>query len=244
MKPYYDHAGITIYHGDCREVMGSMPEDSIDIIWTDPPYGHSNHDGDFNSRLNSLRGIDDKPIANDSRDLMRETVDTMLLEAARVLKRDCCCCCCCGGGGPSPTFAWLALRMDDKGLRFFHSCIWDKRNPGLGWRFRRQHEMVMVAHRKGGKLKWADDASCMPNILSYYPPRDRLHPNEKPIDMVSAFLAKMATPDSVVLDPFMGAGTTLVAAKAMGLRCIGIELEESYCEIAANRLAQEVLPFA
>jgi len=64
---------------------------------------------------------------------MRTVVDAMLTEAARILKPDCCCCCCCccgGGGGPRPTFAWVANRMDNSGLRFFHSVIWDKVNPG------------------------------------------------------------------------------------------------------------------
>ena len=116
MKPYYEDskAGIVIYHGDCREVMGGFAGESVDVIWSDPPYGHGNHDGDFNSRLNKHRGLEDKPIANDSQDCMREVVDGMLTEAARVLKADCCCCCC-GGGGPKPTFAWVANRLDRNG---------------------------------------------------------------------------------------------------------------------------------
>jgi len=186
----------TLYRGDCIEVMADLAAESVDMIWTDPPYGHSNHDGDLSSRLNKHRGLDDKPIANDGHDSMRTVVDAMLVGAARVLKADCCCCCCCccGGGGPRPTFAWVADRMDRKGLTFFHSVIWDKSNPGLGWRYRRQHEMVMISHRKGGKLLWANDKLAVPNIVKQMPGRDREHPNEKPISLISKFIQCTAAP--------------------------------------------------
>ena len=244
MKPYYSENGIEIYCGDCREVLPRIESGSVDMILTDPPYGHNNHEGDLNAGLNELRGIDNKPIANDSPEEFRDVMDFMLNEAARILKADCCCCCFCGGGGgPKPTFAWLANRMDEKGLSFFHSVIWDKLNPGLGWRYRRQHEMIMVAHRRGGKLRWSQDKVAVPNIIQAYPPRDRQHPNEKPLQLMSKFIDLHTFPGDLVLDPFMGSGTTLRAAKDAGRRAIGIELEEKYCEIAAKRLQQEVLPF-
>ena len=243
MKPYYQDSAVTIYHGDCLTVMGELQDESVDMLWTDPPYGHSNHDGDWNARLNEHRGLPQQPIANDGADEMRAVLDAMLTEAARVLKRDCCCCCCCCcGGGPRPTFAWVAQRMDSCGLTFFHSVIWDKVNPGLGWRFRRQHEMVMVAHREGGKLRWADDNKAVPNIWRGSKPRNGEHPNVKPVGMVEYFVSLQSLPGDVVLDPFMGSGTTLRAAKNLNRRAIGIELDERYCEIAARRMRQEVLP--
>jgi len=241
-RPYYSEAGIEIYLGDCREVLPSLERESVTLLWTDPPYGHSNHDGDFNARLNSHRGLAGAPIANDTPELMREALSGALVAAVPLLRADCCCCCCCcGGGGPRPTFAWVADRMDRDGLSFFHSVIWDKINPGLGWRFRRQHEMVMVAHRTGGKLAWAEDDVAVPNILRLGPPRERQHPNEKPLELPARFIAWTTNPGDLVLDPFMGSGTTLRAAKNLGRRAIGIELDEKYAEIAAERLSQEVL---
>ena len=248
MKPYYqdDRAGIVIYCGDAREVMPALEPESVTLLWTDPPYCHSNHDGDLNARLNDHRGLASAPIENDTPELMREVVDGMLTAAVPLLRKDCCCCCCCccGGGGPKPTFAWVATRLDSQGLQFFHSVIWDKKNPGLGWRFRRQHEMVMVAHRAGGKLAWADDDLAVPNIQAIMPGREREHPNEKPLSLVTRFVGWHTLPGDLVLDPFMGSGTTLRAAKDLGRRAIGIEIEERYCEIAAKRLSQEVLNFA
>jgi len=111
LKPYYDEGGITIYHGDCREVLPQLDPESVRLLWTDPPYGHKNHDGDFNARLNEHRGIEGRPIANDDEVAMREVVDSMLTLAVPLLHPRCCCCCCCCGGGPRPTFAWLAQRM-------------------------------------------------------------------------------------------------------------------------------------
>jgi len=229
--------GQRLILGDCLEVMASLPDASVNMIWTDPPFGHSNHDGDFNARLNDIRGLDSKPIANDDPDNFRRVLDGMLREAVRVMPRDCCCCCCCcGGGGPRPTFAWVADRMDREGLTFFHSVIWDKLNPGLGWRYRRQHEMVMIAHRDGGKLLWGDDGRAARNIYQQMPSRNRLHPNEKPVEMVRHFL-ELHGPD-VVLDPFMGSGTTLVACQKLGRQGIGIEIDPDYFAIACKRVEE------
>lgn len=241
MIPYYQDDAVTIYHGDCREVLPTLEPESVTMLWTDPPYGHENGGGDdwLSKRHEIMRdGLATKhvAIANDSPELMREVVDAMLTAAVPLLRRDCCCCCCCGGGGPRPTFAWLAERMDRAGLDFFHSIIWDKRNPGMGWRYRRQHEMVMVSHRSGGRLAWNPDAEPVGNIVSAFPPRQRLHPNEKPAALVAGFVGRHTLPGELILDPFMGSGVVLEVAKAMGRRAIGIEIDEKYCEVAANRV--------
>ena len=227
-----------LWCGDCREMLPTLPNESVDMVWTDPPYGHANHDGDWNSRLNAHRGREDQPIANDDAEGMRSIVDFALLEASRILRADCCCCCCCcgGGGGPRPTFAWIASRMDTKGLQFFHSVIWDKVNPGLGWRYRREHEMIMVAHRAKGKLAWSGEVKAIPNVLRVSKPRDDAHPNVKPVELVETFIMAHAAPNQIVLDPFMGSGTTGVACTNLGRKFIGIEIERKYFDIACRRI--------
>ena len=225
-----------LWLGDCVEILPTLPPATIDLIWTDPPYGNSNHDGDFNARLNEHRAIESKPIANDDLASMQRVNDLMLLEAARIIKTDSSVCCCCGGGGPTPVFAWLAQRMDAKGLTFFHSVIWDKRNPGIGWRYRRQHEMIMVAHRSTGKLGWADENVQQPNIISLFPPQERAHPNEKPVQLMEIFIQNHTRQNDVVLDPFMGSGSTGVAALKLKRHFIGIELDEKHFATACRRI--------
>lgn len=230
----------TLYLGDCREILPTLPDDSIEMIWTDPPYGHGNADGDFLSRRGDILGdglaTTAVAIQNDSMGAMRSIVDAMLTEAARLLKPDCCCCCCCGGGGPRPTFAWLAERMDRGGLEFFHSVIWDKINPGIGWRYRRQHEMIMIAHRNGGKLSWSEDASPTPNIISLSKPRDKAHPNIKPTGLIQQFIQRHTERGHSVLDPFMGSGTTGIACANLDRKFIGIEIEAKYFDAACTRI--------
>lgn len=142
------------------------------------------------------------------------------------------------GGGPRPVFAWLAERMDRSGLQFFHSLIWDKRNPGLGQRYRRQHEMILIAHRTGGRIRWNDDDRLVPNVLSEMPPSVREHPNEKPFDLVSRLVATHSNNGDLILDPFMGSGTTGVAAVKLGRKFIGVEIEERYFDIAVRRISE------
>jgi hypothetical protein len=85
--------------GDCREVMPGLGR--VDAVLTDPPYGNSNHDGDWNARLNEHREIESKPIANDDADGMRRVVDAALTAAVPLMagKVSACCCFCGGGGG-------------------------------------------------------------------------------------------------------------------------------------------------
>jgi site-specific DNA-methyltransferase (adenine-specific) len=235
---------IWLMQADCLTVLPQLEAESIDMVWTDPPYGHGNGDGDFLSRRGEImhdgRDGGQAPIANDDMASMRNVVDLMLEAVVPLLKRDCCCCCCCGGGGPSPTFAWLAERMDRKGLEFFHSVIWDKKNPGIGWRYRRQHEMLMVAHRTGGKLAWANDERKQPNIISMSKPRSDRHPNEKPLGLVLLFLANHTQEGDLVADPFMGSGTTGVACVRTGRRFIGIELDDEHYETSLARIQEEI----
>jgi site-specific DNA-methyltransferase (adenine-specific) len=231
---------VRLILGDCLKIAPKLERGSVTLLWTDPPYGHGNHDGDFNDVLNKHRDIESTPIANDGPDEMRAVVDSMLTGFLPALRDDCCCCCCCCGGGPRPTFAWVASRMDEKGLAFFHSVIWDKKNPGLGWRFRRQHEMVMVAHKRGGKLAWPNGDVAVPNVISMIPPRDRVHPNEKPLSLVEKFITWTTSQGDMVLDPFMGSGTTLIAAIRTGRRAIGIEIDSTHYRTAVERVKREL----
>lgn len=236
----HEDGPVTLVLGDCLAVMPKLASQSVDMVCTDPPYGHSNHDGDLNAVLNAHREIVDRPILNDDMDAMRRVVDAMLSESVRLMKKEgSCCCCCCGGGGPKPTFAWLANRMDSKGLAFFHSVIWDKVNPGLGWRYRRQHEMVMIAHRSDGALAWNEDMPAQRNVISLAKPKDDdLHPNLKPVSLMLKLVQNHTVQGGLVLDPFMGSGTTGVACVQLERRFLGIEQDRAHYETAKARIKE------
>ena len=226
-----------LHNADCMEVLETLGK--VDAVVTDPPYGNANHDGDWNATLNEHRGIENRPIANDTPDSMRIVVDAMLTGIIPLLsKKASACCCFCGGGGPRPVFAWLAERMDRGGLEFFHSLVWDKKNPGLGQRFRRQHEMMLISHKAGGRISWNDDGRKVPNIVALMPDRERDHPNEKPLALMKTLIATLSNEGNTILDPFMGSGTTGVACVKLGRKFIGIEIEPKYFDIACRRIEQ------
>ena len=249
MKPYYEHGGITIYHGDCREILPLLADASADLVLTDPPYGHNNNNGDLIQRrevalgLPPTAGSSPRPIAGDGYEEASELVHLLFRESRRLLRHGgCCCCCCCGGGGPDPQFARWSLWMDEV-LNFKQMVVWDKGGLGMGWHYRRNYETILVAEKPGGPCKWygGNSQANVIRISGIKPGADE-HPTPKPVELMMVFVRLHSTVGDVVLDPFLGAGTTLVAAKRLGRSAIGIEIEERYCEIAARRLAQEQLP--
>jgi site-specific DNA-methyltransferase (adenine-specific) len=115
--------------------------------------------------------------------------------------------------------------------------VWDKGSIGLGNGFRAQHELICHA-AKG--VPTIQDKS-VGNVLCYPRQEPDDHPSPKPVVLMQRVISVVTPIHGAVLDPFMGSGTTLRAAMDLGYRAIGIESQERYCEIAANRLAQQVL---
>ena len=243
----YQRGPVTLVLADALEWLPTLEAGSVDMIWTDPPFGHGNQDGDLQASrvrdgVKGARKRDSEPIANDSGPEFDELMRAFLDQSVRVLNRDCCCCCCCmAGGGPTVTFARVSRYIDER-LAFFQAIVWDKsaRGNGMGWRYRRNYEFVMVAHRKGGKLLWANDEMAVPNIVRHCPPIERIHPNEKPVAMIEDFVQWHTTPDQLVCDPFTGSGTTAIACIRTGRRFIGCEIERKYFDIACARIDREL----
>ena len=240
-KPYYEEPGIVIYCADCREILPLLPDKSVDLVLTDPPYGHNNNDGDLIAKREAALGRGEsgpaRPIANDGPEA-NELVRLLFTQSKRLLDKGCCCCCCCGGG-PDPQFARWSLWMDEI-LGFKMCVVWDKGGLGMGWHYRRNWECVLVSQTS----KW-NGGLATPNVIRFGKiiPQITHHPTEKPVELKAFFVRLHSDEGETVLDPFMGSGTTLVAAKQLGRKAIGIEIEEKYCEIAVKRLAQARLQF-
>lgn len=203
VKPYYEHAGIQIFHGDCREILPTL--EPVDLVLTDPPYGigslmvggkNTGHWGGLSSGNPwDMETPDLTPVISAGRDCVVWGGNYFELPPSRG-------CLVWRKLNAVPTqsdfeYAWTTFDMPAK----------------------------MFAHVSGGAMERHG------------------HPTEKPVKLMTWCLG--FKPDAqTILDPFMGSGTTLVAAKQSGRRAIGIEIEEKYCEIAALRLAQEVMDFS
>ena len=213
MKSYYERDGITIYHGDCREI---MPQVVADCVVTDPPYGIDIVRGKLPSHQRKApnqwcsRGYE--PIHGDT-----EPFDPSLVLSLSL-----------------PTILWganhYASRLSDQ------SCwiVWDKLD-GFKHNVLSDCEMAwtnlggparLINHRWIGYMKASERGA-------------RYHPTQKPVAVMGWCLTMT---EGSILDPYCGSGSTLVAALQVQRNAIGIEIEEQYCEVAAKRLGQRVLP--
>ena len=134
----------------------------------------------------------------------------------------------------------------DEVFDFKQMVVWDKGPMGMGWHYRRSYETVLVGQKRGGPCKWHDTSSRIENIIRpgdygirKIIPRDDQHPTEKPVELAAHFIRLHSLETEIILDPFMGSGTTGVACARLGRKFIGIEIEPRYFDIACKRIARE-----
>lgn len=215
-SPYYDHGGITIYHGDCLEILPELGP--VGAVVTDPPYGIS-----YQTGMDHRLGTDlsrDRGVVSDGDQTARDDVLAILADT------------------PALVFgSWKA--PPPRGTRM--TLVWEKGlNCGMGdlslpWKPNTELVHVIGKGFRGHRGSSVLQVQAPVSQVSW----GRLHPTQKPVSLLVQLIGKC--PDGIILDPFVGSGTTLRAAKDLGRKAIGIEIEERYCEIAAQRLSQEVL---
>jgi DNA modification methylase len=238
VTPYYQDQWVSIYHGDTLRVLESLPPNPITAIATDPPYSSGNLPESMKQKAGPrLRGWQwqDKVMETDQLStlgfiwLMRST----LVEArARMVD----------GGSLLAFIDWrnwgnLVGAVESAGFRVNNMVVWDKKLIGMGNGFRNQHELVLYGSIGTPRVVARD----VPNVLSVKREANDFHQSPKPVALMEKMLRVVSEPGDLILDPFMGGGATLVAARDSGRRAIGIEIEERYCEITAERCRQEVL---
>lgn len=244
MQPYYQENGITIYHADCRDVIPSLS--SVDITVTSPPYNQIDPKIMKPSGMTKDRGAglgwiekfqtygysDNKPESE-----YQEWLSFIVAQCLVV----------------SMGLVWVnhKTRYRDKEaihpLRFlnfplYSEIVWDRGGSLTlnARKFALSHEFVFGF---GVPHFWDDHLNTRMSVWRICKEGNAGHVCAFPESLVSPIIAASCPPSGVVLDPFMGSGTTLRVAKDLGRKAIGIEIEERYCEIAANRLRQEVLSF-
>lgn len=222
MKPYYDAGGITIYLGDCREVLPKLEGGGLDALVTDPPYGIN-----WTKGLNLAAGSRAHGgIAGDQDTAVRDAV----LDWWGIEK-------------PAIVFGSVALPPP---ANLTQTLIWHKPADagvvGCVTGFRRDVEAIYLCGRFPRlTARWSSVLrSGIANVGSPNSPAGETgHPHAKPVDLMARLNDLVP---GVILDPFMGSGSTLRAAKDFGRRAIGIEVDEKHCETAVARLGQEALP--
>lgn len=240
---------ITLKLGNAIDLIKDIPDNSVDLVFTDPPYGHNNNNnGDLISRREVALGKgdycperDNRPIQNDGQEA-NELLLAILPELSRVMKKESTLCCCCCGGGPDPQFARWALWID-QAFDFVQMIVWDKGPMGMGWRFRRSYETVLVAKQKNQKMPWFDTTNRAENIIRHIPkiiPSAEMHPTPKPVPLVRHFIRLLCPPQgAVILDPFMGGASTAIAAIQENADFIGFEIDPKWFNYAKHRIETE-----
>jgi site-specific DNA-methyltransferase (adenine-specific) len=227
MKPYYDEAGITIYHADCRDVLPALSE--IDLLVTDPPFFMPvTH---YSSRTPWAKSWGDVAMLGAAFGAVLELSVASLALTANVASF-------CDGASFAAFYPEFYRRFPQ-----VRTLVWDKCHFGMGHQWRKQHELIIVG-RTSADAKWTGGHG-LPDILRAKTVNSaaRRHPVDKPVDLLRQLVGATTDRGDLVVDPYMGGGSALAAAAEMERRAIGIEIEERYCEIAARRLAQEVLDF-
>jgi len=208
IKPYYQDASCTIYHGDCREILPTL--EKVDLLLTDPPYGIG-YDPTRYKTSSCSKKVEGDDIQFDPSQLLKFPTDNKIIWGGNNF------------ANMLPQGGWLCWdkRCNEQADKVLGSPIelaWVNKKTMFGIK-RLQHAGAKNADGEGVK---------------------RVHPTQKPIRLMRWCLG-LFTDAETILDPFMGSGTTLVAAKLEGRKAIGIEISEKYCEIAAKRLSQGVL---
>jgi len=199
-----------------------------DLVLTDPPYGIS-----YQSTL-ARRGRRKKAIANDGQEEFDGFLDRALPAIRAVMKRGAVLFWFAGGGGGEPVLAKALLAISEH-FTLLNTLVWDKLDPGLGWRWRRSWEAIIEA--SVGKPRIWNGGTDARNVLRYAKaiPQSNEHPTPKPVPLLEELIRCSSPTRGLVLDPFAGSGPTLIAAERTGRVCHAAELEPSYCDIVLAR---------
>ena len=215
MKPYYEKDGIVIYHGDCREILPTL--EPVDLVLTDPPYNAGKDYGTADDNLSPAAYAD--------------MMEQITMECLKL----------------SDDYAWVAPR--------YKLELWLRLLP--------QSHLVVIKRGAAGPFRggWSDQFEILlahgkpnrmfPDLWSgirlkgegyFFREETYGHPGYTPEPIMKRCVSLLSPEGGTIVDPFCGTGTTLRAAKDLGRMASGIEIDERYCEIAAKRMSQEVMP--
>ncbi len=247
MKPYYEDNAVQIYHGDCCEVLESL--DSIfQCCVTSPPYNNYRNRRTqrskeaFWKRTNIVYESHSDEMTNEEYDSWQIWIINEII--GYHLSLDGVLCYnhkdqVFNFSVRSPLEWILQSNAELKQRITWDRCGMQAMNPV---RFYRVEEDIYVLGHQGQKPKFNSEYAKLLSVWRVIPEKEIIHPAPFPTEIPLRLISAFSEINDMVLDPFMGSGTTLLAAKDLGRKAVGIEIEEKYCEIAARRLEQEYLP--
>ncbi len=205
----------TILHGDCLNILPSLPHNSVDFVLTDPPY------------ITHYRSRDGRIVPNDDND---RWLQPAFAELHRVLKQD------------SYAVSFYGWHQADKflqayraaGFRIVGHFVFPKRYSSSEKYVRYQHECAYLLAKGSPKLP----QTTLGDVIHWTYSGNKLHPTQKPLSILLPLIKTFSAPDSIVLDPFSGSGSSLIAARQLGRNYLGIEMNAEYHAIASKRLMQ------
>lgn len=214
---------VNLMQGDCLEQMKGIPDGSVDLVLTDPPYGMN-----FQSNYRA------KKYSKIENDACLDWLDVFVQECWRILKQNSSIYLFC---------SWHKVdvfkKAVEKRFKIKNILIWEKNNTSMGdlkGSYAPKYEMVIFAH-KGRRLL---NGFRYPDVLTAKRTGNKLHPTQKPVELLEIFINSSSNDGETVLDPFMGSGSTGVACVSTGRNFIGIELDPVYFQTAQERINKAV----
>lgn len=261
VKPYYEDEACVIYHGDCLAVLARMEladQQFVDHVITDPPYArdvymrlsqpNTKHGSRTTARMSVPLKRGNRGSVNEQPRLARlaagdighidHILEEIAVRIARMTRRWAIVF-----SDAETTHRWKS-ELEGSGMRYIRTGAWVKPDampqmsgdrPAVGF------EPCTIAHAQG-PMRWNGGGRQAVWTYGTAKVNRPAHPCPKPEPLMLHLVTDFTDHGETILDPFMGSGTTLVAAKRLGRKAIGIEREEKYCEVAAKRLAQGALP--
>lgn len=215
-----DEAGevlATLIEGDCRLLIPGIPKKSVDLVLTDPPYGN----------MIEFAGHGVIPGDHNYADLLKETAPLLYAAAAKDAWA------CVFTEPKALREMWAA--MEAGGWKYRSLMVWDKRRLSFNQGIRRAYELILVMKKGSPENRYSGG-----DLVTCTIARDRIHPTQKPVELLKDLIEWFCPERGLVLDPFSGGGSTLVAANEVGRRSIGFEVDRGFFEASADRLFPDV----
>ena len=226
MKPYYEDEFVTLYHGDARDAMDVLDPSSVDLLLTDPPYGMAFQSGRTATKSAAIRNDGVRQGIRVVRQVLAEITPSFAAEMHALVF--------CHWESWPDFYDGLAGLFTIR-----NALIWSKGGGGMGdlrHEYAKDYEVILYGERSRGRELAGKRTGAVIHGHPRVPASKRLVPFQKPTSLLVELVERHSAVGSLVLDPFAGSGSTLVAAKRAGRRAIGFEVVEDSCRITAERL--------